>query len=87
MTEKESINFKNEENSLSKVLPHLRNHRCADVSSWNSPSFYWNLNIQIPPKLSLSLMGFGVIAVLMGAYNLKFKSLLANQITNQKPQD
>ena len=48
-------------------------------------TFIGVFNIKIPAKLSLSLMGIGVIAVLIGAYNLKSKSLLANIVSIQKP--
>ena len=48
-------------------------------------TFIGIFNIRIPAKLSLSVTGFGVIAVLIGAYNLKSKSLLASIVSIQKP--
>jgi hypothetical protein len=74
---------------VNKTLPAKFYHILETIGSLmflggTTLTFIGIFNIQVSPKLSLSLMGFGVIAVLVGAYNLKSKSLLANIITNQK---
>lgn len=50
-------NFKTNEEALSKVLPHLRNHRRADVSNWNNSNFYRSLQHQDSSKAKFKLNG------------------------------
>ena len=47
-------------------------------------TFIGVFNIKIPAKLSLSLMGIGVIAVLIGAYNLKSCLLYTSDAADER---